>query len=115
MINFYFIACLKLFIYNKITHSSIYIEGVRKQLYFFSYVLGENREREREQKVCKENKRSRKTTESSGQGQKREQKEKDLCRSIWTFFQRINLLRWATPQKVKICLGGFNLVAFCVL
>ena len=113
MINFYFIACLKLFIYNKITHSSIYIEGVRKQLHFFSYVLGENRERE--QKVCKENKRIRKTTESSGQGQKREQKEKDLCRSIRTFFQRINLLRWATPQKVKICLGGFNLVAFCVL
>ena len=94
------IACLKLFIYNKITHSSIYIEGVRKQLYFFSCVLGETRERE--QKVCKENKMSRKTTEKSGQEQKKEQKEKErICAEAYGLF--------------SICLGGFNLVAFCVL
>ena len=60
---------------------------MRKQLYFFSCVLGENRERE--QKVCKENKRSRKTTESSGQEQKREQKEKKrICAEAYGLFSK---------------------------
>ena len=45
---------------------------------------------------------SRKTTEKSGQEQKKEQKEKErICAEAYGLF--------------SICLGGFNLVAFCVL
>ena len=86
MINFYFIACLKLFIYNKITHSSIYIEGVRKQLYFFSYVLGENRERE--------NKRCVKRTKGVERQQKvvdrdrKENRKKRICAEAYGLFSK---------------------------
>ena len=55
------------------------------------------------------NKRSVKITKK-----RMERSENELCISISTLFQRINLPRWATLQKVKICLNGFNPVTFCV-
>ena len=39
---------------------------------------------------------------------------KDLCISLEALSRRIHLPRWATPRKVKIRLGGFRLITFCV-
>ena len=107
--------------------SRIYIAGVRTKLLvciflIFGCVLGKHKESKRSGKEWQGVERNAKESKKEWNGVEKEQRSgkrtersgKDMCISIETLSRRIHLPRLATPRKVKVCLDGFRLIAFCV-